>query len=80
MLADKLIVEATLLSIAPILILNKCDSADAHVVEIFERDYAVHFPTLRVSALTKEGLDGFFTIYKERSPALQGNLRSGNPR
>lgn len=77
LLADKLIVEATLLSIAPMLILNKCDSADAHVVEIFERDYAAHFPTLRVSALTKEGLDGFFNILQGKISCFAGQSAVG---
>ena len=77
LLADKLIVEATLLSIAPILILNKCDSADAHVVEIFERDYAAHFPTLRVSALTKEGLDRFFNILQGKISCFAGQSAVG---
>lgn len=63
LLADKLIIEAKLSSIEPVLLLNKADEADAAVVSAFERDYAM-FPSLQVSAKTglgKESLIGLIS-------------------
>lgn len=51
LLADKLIVQALPLGIRPLLLLNKCDAADAQVVAAFRADYA-RFDTMCVSART----------------------------
>ncbi len=55
LLADKLIVQATLNRIEPVMVLNKVDEAEPTIQEAFERDYRL-FPRVVVSALSKEGL------------------------
>ena len=55
LLADKLIVQATLNHIEPVMVLNKADKADPAIQEAFERDYRL-FPRIVVSALSGEGL------------------------
>ena len=57
LLADKLIVQATLNKIEPVMILNKADEADPAIREAFDRDYRL-FPRIVVSALSGEGLQG----------------------
>lgn len=56
LLADKLLIEAALLHIAPLLLLNKCDRADEGIRAAFLADYAA-FETLCVSTRTGLGLD-----------------------
>ena len=55
LLCDKLIVQAKLNHIEPVLVLNKADEADPSVREAFERDYGL-FPRVVVSARTGKGL------------------------
>lgn len=55
LLCDKLIVQAKLNHIEPVLVLNKADEADPSIREAFERDYGL-FPRGVVSARTGEGL------------------------
>ncbi len=55
LLCDKLIVQAKLNHIEPVLVLNKADEADPSIREAFERDYGL-FPRVVVSARTGEGL------------------------
>ena len=55
LLADKLIVQATLNRIESILVLNKADRAQEDIREAFERDYRL-FPRIVVSAMSGEGL------------------------
>ena len=55
LLCDKLIVQAKLNDIEPVLVLNKADEADPSIREAFERDYRL-FPRVVVSARTGEGL------------------------
>jgi ribosome biogenesis GTPase len=55
LLADKLIVQAVLNRIEPVMILNKADEAEAAILEAFDRDYRM-FPRIIVSALSGEGL------------------------
>lgn len=55
LLADKLIVQAVLNRIEPVMVLNKADQAEASIREAFDRDYGL-FPRIVVSALTGEGL------------------------
>ena len=55
LLADKLIVQATLNRIEPVMVLNKADEADPSIREAFDRDYRL-FPRIVVSALSGEGL------------------------
>lgn len=56
LLADKLLIRASLLKIEPLLVLNKRDDADEAVTKQFLDDYAAHFHTLLVSAVTREGV------------------------
>ena len=63
LLCDKLIVQAKLNHIEPVLVLNKADEADPSIREAFVRDYRL-FPRVVVSARTGEGL-----------PALQDAIR-----
>ena len=55
LLADKLIVQARLNDIEPVMVLNKADEAEQEIREAFERDYRL-FPRIVVSALSGEGL------------------------
>ena len=55
LLADKLIVQATLNAIEPVMVLNKADQADLSIQAAFHRDYRL-FPRIVVSALSREGL------------------------
>ena len=55
LLADKLIVQATLNRIESVLVLNKADRAQEDIREAFERDYRL-FPRIVVSAMSGEGL------------------------
>ena len=56
LLADKLIVQAMLNDIEPVMVLNKADEAEDDIRDAFERDYR-QFPRIVVSALSGEGLD-----------------------
>ena len=56
LLCDKLVLQAIPLSIAPLLVINKCDEGDARAVEEIRREYAPHVDTLALSARTGEGL------------------------
>lgn len=60
MLADKLILEATLIGIEPVLVLNKSDDAEERVVRAFCGDYSLfqHYVT---SAQTGEGIAALLT-------------------
>lgn len=55
LLADKLLLQAHLLGVQPLLLLNKIDVADDSIVAEFEADYAA-FQTLLVSSRTGEEL------------------------
>jgi ribosome biogenesis GTPase len=66
LLADKLLLQAHTLRIAPLLLLNKIDAGDDAVVHAFQNDYA-SFHTLLVSSRTGEGLDAL-------TAALQGQV------
>ncbi len=56
LLLDRLILEAAKMKIVPIPVLNKIDSADEQLMNIFRADYA-HFDTLCVSAQSGEGIE-----------------------
>lgn len=55
LLCDKLIIQATLNAIEPVMVLNKADQADRAILEAFEGAYRL-FPRVVVSALSGEGL------------------------
>lgn len=56
LLADKLIIQAQMNAIEPVLVLNKCDEASDAVIAAFRDDYAP-FRQYFVSALTGEGIE-----------------------
>ncbi len=66
LLADKLIVQATLNRIEPVLILNKADEALDSIRQAFDRDYRL-FLRIVVSALSGEGL-------KSLEKAIEGKV------
>ena len=57
LLADKLIVQAMLNRIEPVMVLNKADEAEGSILDAFEQDYRL-FPRVVVSALSGEGMQG----------------------
>ncbi len=57
LLVDKLIIQAELAHILPVLVLNKNDSADPDILSAFQKDYGKHFLCTFVSAKTEEGID-----------------------
>lgn len=56
LLCDKLMLQAIPLSIAPLIVINKCDEGDSKTVEEICSEYAPHVETLALSARTGEGL------------------------
>lgn len=77
LLADRLIVQAKLLDIEPVLVLNKCDKADAAVLHAFDSDYGTHFLSVKVSAHTGEGLDTLHALLREKVCCLAGQSAVG---
>ena len=77
LLADKLIVQAKLLSIEPVLVLNKCDESGTAVLSAFERDYAAHFRCLRVSARRGDGLLALTDLLRGRVSCFAGQSAVG---
>lgn len=57
LLIDKLLIQAFLLFIEPLLVLNKLDECDDAIVETFRTDYEPAFDTLRVSVVSGLGID-----------------------
>ena len=72
LLADKLIVQARLNDIEPVMVLNKSDEAEQEIREAFERDYRL-FPRIVVSALSGEGL-------QELKDTIAGKVPAAGPR
>ena len=84
LLADKLIVQATLNRIEPVMVLNKADEAEDAIVKAFEEDYRL-FPRVVVSALSGEGLQGLKDAIAGKVPArpavaLLRRRAAGHPR
>lgn len=77
LLVDKLILHAGLLSISPILVLNKLDEADDDLVNTFMQDYARAFPAFCISTVTEKGLDLLRTQLKNRVTCLAGQSAVG---
>ena len=80
LLTDKLLLQAHLLSISPLLLLNKLDVANDAIVSEFERDYAA-FPTLLVSSKTgleleklKDALNGKISAFAGQSAVGKSSL------
>jgi len=77
LLADRLIVQAKLLQVEPILVLNKCDSADTDVLAAFDEDYSKHFHAVKVSAHTGEGLTELHQLLNGKVCCLAGQSAVG---
>ncbi|MCE5189057.1 MAG: ribosome small subunit-dependent GTPase A [Eubacteriales bacterium] len=75
-LTDKLLLQAHLLGVSPLLVLNKIDMADDSIVSEFEADYAV-FPTLLVSSRTGEELKSLKAALSGRISAFAGQSAVG---
>lgn len=67
MLCDKLLLAASPYPIEPLILINKCDTVEGGDAEAIARQYAGHYNTLTVSALTGQGLD-------ELANALDGRI------
>lgn len=76
LLADKLILAGSVLSIRPLLVLNKIDEADDAVLTTFRRDYRL-FPSLEVSTVSGEGLEAFADRMDNCVSALAGQSAVG---
>ena len=76
LLTDKLLLQAHLLGIRPLLVLNKIDVADDAIVAEFERDYAA-FETLLVSSRTGTELETLKTALTGRISAFAGQSAVG---
>ena len=77
LLVDKLIVQAAMLGIAPILVLNKVDEQDEQLYETCLADYAPHFPVYEVSAVSGEGLDALSDALSGRVSCFAGQSAVG---
>ena len=77
LLADKLLLECSLLGIKPILALNKLDEPVGDIVEQFSADYADAFDTLYLSSVTGEGLDELRGALAGRVTCLAGQSAVG---
>ena len=76
LLTDKLLLQAHLLGITPLLLLNKLDMADETIVSEFERDYAA-FHTLLVSSKTGLELEALKNALNGKISAFAGQSAVG---
>ncbi len=77
MLCDKLIVAAMKEDIEPIMIINKCDSADEPGKEKLLLEYGKACDTICVSAATKEGIDVLKNRLKGKCTCFAGQSAAG---
>ena len=77
MLCDKLIVSALKADIEPIMVINKCDTADESEKENMFLEYEKACDTIFVSAATKEGLDNLKKKLKGKCTCLAGQSAAG---
>ena len=76
LLTDKLLLQAHLLGVQPLLVLNKIDAADEAIVAEFEADYAA-FPTLLVSSITGKELEALKQALNKKISAFAGQSAVG---
>lgn len=76
LLTDKLLLQAHLLGVQPLLVLNKIDAADESIVAEFEADYAA-FPTLLVSSITGKELEALKQALNQKISAFAGQSAVG---
>ena len=76
-LADRLIIQAKMLGVEPVLVLNKCDAPDPEILRQFDADYSGHFRTLRTSAKNGDGLDELKSVLQDRISCFAGQSAVG---
>lgn len=76
LLVDKLLIQAHLNNIEPVLILNKCDEASDDTLKSFHADYAA-FRRCCVSAATGEGLDALLPLISDGISCFAGQSAVG---
>lgn len=76
LLTDKLLLQAHLLGVQPLLVLNKIDAADETIVAEFEADYAA-FPALLVSSITGKELEALKQALNKKISAFAGQSAVG---
>ena len=77
LLCDKLIVEAQMAGITPLLVINKCDVADRSVLDKLKNEYAKVCDMMCVSAITGEGLGELKQCLKKQCTCLAGQSAVG---
>ena len=77
LLVDKLLLQGALLSISPVLVLNKLDEREQSVMDTFHTDYATAFPVCRISTKTGEGLPALRTLLDHGVSCLAGQSAVG---
>jgi len=77
LLVDKLIVQAGMLGITPILVLNKLDEQDERLTSAFFADYMPHFPVYYVSAVSGEGVSALSDALAGRVSCFAGQSAVG---
>ncbi len=76
LLVDKLLLTASLLSITPILVLNKLDESSLQTVETFLSEYA-GFTSFCISTITQEGLPALRAHLAGKTTCLAGQSAVG---
>ena len=76
MLADKLIVQAKLNRIEPVMVLNKADEGNPAIVKAFEEAYGL-FPRVMVSAVSRAGLGELEAAIKGKICCFAGQSAVG---
>lgn len=76
LLIDKLLIQAQLANISPVLILNKIDESVRQIQLQFADDYNC-FPSLQVSAATGQGMEEFYHLIEDKICCLAGQSAVG---
>lgn len=77
LLADKLLIAARTLAIAPLIAVSKLDEADADTLNACIEDYSHAFPVLPVSVRTGEGLEDLTARLAGKTTCLAGQSAVG---
>lgn len=77
LLCDKLIVQSKLAQITPLMVFNKCDTADDKAVQSIIGEYKNACRFVCVSAATGDGLDVLKMYLKEKTTCLAGQSAVG---
>lgn len=77
LLVDKLLLQAHLAKIEPLLVLNKLDEQDAEIVKTFEEDYSIPFHTLALSARSGQELNSLKSCLADKISCFAGQSAVG---